>query len=145
MQLKRDTDFALRILFCIKQNQDKKDAESPGGLTLTEIAKQTGVPKLAAGRICDRLQVKGMIRLSGEQEHMEKTYSSTEELLTFSLLDIIEAVEGTGQLFAVFNRNSSMYRSCRGQIMKAQKRAENALAKTTLDILFGSHKQPSPE
>ena len=145
MQLKRDTDFALRILFCLKQNHDKKDAEGPGGLTLTEIAKRAGVPKLAAGRICDCLQARGMIRLSGGQEHTEKAYFSAEELLTFSLLDIVEAVEGTGQLFAVFSRNSSMYRSCGDQIMKAQQRAEDVLAKTTLDILFNSQKRQSPE
>ena len=77
MQLKRDTDFALRILFCLKQNHDKKDAEGPEGLTLTEIAKQTGVPKLAAGRICDCLQARGMIRLSGDREYTEKEYSSS--------------------------------------------------------------------
>ena len=136
MLLKRDTDVALRILFCLKQNCEKKDTGETSGLTLTQISIQTGVPKLTAGRICDRLMVKGMIYLSREQEQSEKAYYSTEELGAFSLLDVVEATERTGKIFDVFDRSSTMYKHCKERIMKTQKRTEDVLSKTTLNSFF---------
>ena len=59
MQLKRDTDYALRIMICTakhiqKNNQDK-------GVLKTDIATDTGIPKPAFNRICSRLEEKGML------------------------------------------------------------------------------------
>lgn len=136
MLLKRDTDVALRVLFCLKQNCERNDAEGSRGLTLAEIAKRTGVPKLTAGRICDCLLARGMIHQSLEQNQSEKIYYSTKELGSFSLLDVVKATERTVQIFGLFDRNSNMYKHCRDRIMDTQKIIENLLSKTTLDSFF---------
>jgi len=139
MQLKRDTDFALRMLFCLKQHRDNTEIDESNGLTLTEIAAQTGVPRIVAKRICECLQAKKVLFVSYNQEDDEKTFYSAGDLSAFSLLDVIEAVEGTGRLFAAFSRSSSMYKNCKDQILKIQKKTENILSKTSLDSFLSTN------
>lgn len=136
MQLKRDTDFAIRILFCLNLNHAADHPAIRKGVTISEIAVQTGTPKLVAGRVCESLKEKGMIYLIDEPFATEKAYYSTEELLNYSLLDVIEAVEGTGEIFAVFDKRSEAYKKCEEQILKIQKKTERLLAKATLGSLF---------
>ena len=110
MQLKRDTDYAIRILYCLRQNGDVGHTGERKGMTLSEIAMQTGTPKLVAGRVCESLKEKGMIAAAG-QDRAERSYCSTETQSEYSLLDVIEAVEGTCQLFAVFDKRFAGYKS----------------------------------
>ena len=136
MQLKRDTDYALRILYCLKLNNDDRGADTTHGMTLTEIAAQTGTPKIVAGRVCENLKENGMIQMISEQEAAERVYASDGTLLNTTLLDVIEAVEGTGQLFAVFDKRSAVYKNCEMQIQNVQKRTDKVLARATLGKLF---------
>lgn len=135
MQLKRDTDYAIRILYCLRQNGDVGHTGERKGMTLSEIAMQTGTPKLVAGRVCESLKEKGMIAAAG-QDRAERSYCSTETQLEYSLLDVIEAVEGTCQLFAVFDKRFAGYKSFENQIRKIQKQTEGVLAGATLGVLF---------
>ena len=68
MQLKRDTDYAVRILYCLNQNYATDNSGEKKGVTLSEIAMQTGTPKLVAGRVCDSLKEKGIIFSISEQD-----------------------------------------------------------------------------
>jgi|GEM_PF-1315329 len=136
MQLKRDTDYAVRILYCLHQNHVADKSAVRKGVTISEIAMQTGTPKPVAGRICESLKEKGMIYLTDEQPATEKAYYSTEELLKYSLLDVIEAVEGTGEIFAVFDKRSEAYKSCEGWLLRVQMKTEGVLAKATFESLF---------
>ena len=105
-------------------------------MTLTEIAAQTGTPKIVAGRVCENLKENGMIQMISEQEAAERVYASDGTLLNTTLLDVIEAVEGTGQLFAVFDKRSAVYKNCEMQIQNVQKRTDKVLARATLGKLF---------
>lgn len=135
MQLKRDTDYAIRILYCLRQNGDVGHTGERKGMTLSEIAMQTGTPKLVAGRVCESLKEKGMIAAAG-QDRAERSYCSTETQSEYSLLDVIEAVEGTCQLFTVFDKRFAGYKSFENQIRKIQKQTEGVLAGATLGVLF---------
>ena len=135
MQLKRDTDYAIRILYCLRQNGDVGHTGERKGMTLSEIAMQTGTPKLVAGRVCESLKEKGMIAAAG-QDRAERSYCSTETQSEYSLLDVIEAVEGTCQLFTVFDKRLAGYKSFENQIRKIQKQTEGVLAGATLGVLF---------
>lgn len=136
MQLKRDTDYAVRILYCLNQTEDTAVSTAAKGLSLSEIAMRTGMPKVVAGRVCESLKDKGVVSLTSDPEAVEKVYCSSKDLLNYSLLDVIEAVEGNCQLFAVFDKRSIGYKNCEEQLQKVQKRTERVLAKATLSSLF---------
>ncbi|MBQ8975461.1 MAG: Rrf2 family transcriptional regulator [Oscillospiraceae bacterium] len=135
MQLRRDTDYAVRILFCIKEDYDRRKRKG-SGLTLSEIAAHVGIPKLVAGRLCERLSAGGIIKSKMEQESEEKIYYTTDGLSSKSLLDVIEVMEETGKIFAVFDKRSSMYKSCEDSLQQVQSSLENVLKGTALKELF---------
>ena len=141
MQLKRDTDVAIRILYCLNQNRESQSAGETNGLTLAALAAQTGVPKTVVGRICEYLYRDGMIRLSPEMENGEKTYFAGEELLSVSLLKVVTAVEGTVQLFAVFDQTSAAYKRGQTQIKTVQEKVERVLSETRMGQLLEGKKE----
>lgn len=127
MQLKRDTDFALRILFCLKQAGTGATKDGPGGCSLTELAVRTGLSKTVAGRICDTLAANGILLPHYESETGEESCYSIREPGDCSLLDVVVAAEGTGRIFAVFDRRSDMYHHCEQKIQTIQDRTESLL------------------
>lgn len=139
MQLKRDTEYAVRILYSLCQNRDNEKLTETKGETLIEISTQTGIPKTVAGRVCDNLVVKGIICRSDDPYETNKVYYSSKELSGYSLLDVIEAVEGTGKLFEVFDKRSEVYKNCEEQFLEIQKKTELLLTKATLYNLFNTH------
>ena len=134
MQLKRDTDYAFRVLYCLNERYKATRGRARRGLTLTEIASRAGIPKTAAERVCSGLYEKGLINLSVGKNHY---YSAANHLLNYSLLDVIEAVENTGKIFAVFDRITPMYKSCGEQINLAQEKCEQMLASISVGSLLG--------
>ena len=136
MQLKRDTDYALRVLYCLKQHDEANPKHQSSGLTLSEIAAQTGLTRLVAARICECLCDKGILRESKRPDKEDTIFSPRQALSSLTLLDVVVDVEGTGQLFAVFDKKSAAYRSCEAEMMSVQRNAEKVLAQTTLDSLF---------
>ncbi|MBR2666575.1 MAG: Rrf2 family transcriptional regulator [Oscillospiraceae bacterium] len=137
MQLKRDTDYAIRILFCLKETIETDPEREQKKIALSEIAAQARIPKTTALRICGYLSEKGMIHLIREGEDGENEYYAAPLLLERSLLDVIEAVEGTGRIFAVFDRKSHMYRKCGKGIEKLQRKHERLLSSASLEGLIG--------
>lgn len=141
MQLKRDTDFALRIIFCLKQEAEQKRASQRSGLTLSEIASRTEVPKITAGRICDALEEGGLIAVLQTKDNAEKAYVFGDKLWRFSLLEVIEALESTGQLFSVFDQRSLMYQNCKESFSEVQEKVAAILKESSMERLLDTEKK----
>lgn len=135
MQLKRDTDYALRILHCLKDPIEGAPKERRG-LTQSEIAAQAKIPRATVGRICDCLCESEMICFARDGENDAKLYSLTDGLNRKTLLDVVEAVEGTGKLFAVFDRKTPMYRGGEAVFDSVQAGCEGLLAAVSLGDLL---------
>ena len=138
MQLKKDTDIALRILYCLYQNNSGNDLGTARGLTLLEIATQTETPLIVIRRVCESLKARGIITLLSEFDSEEISYCASKELLEHSMLDVVEAIEGNCQIFAVFDQRSLLYRDCAKQIQKIQNKTETLLNNAKLGSIFKS-------
>lgn len=105
MQLKRDTDYAIRILLVMAEPAlSKKELQ---GLDLKTICEKTSVPRQIAIRLCGLLSDAGFIKK--EETDGSTTYIPESDLLEKTVLDIIDAVEGQSNLFAVFDRRAAIY------------------------------------
>ena len=137
VQLKRDTDYALRVLSSIRESgQTDRRAR---GLTQLEISRQSGIPRLAVGRIC--LHVKAP-QTAGGQETGDPRYYTPDGFAGLTLLDVVEASEGTGKIFAVFDRQSPMYRECEEQIRAVEDTVEQELRNVSLKTFLKMHNNP---
>ncbi len=134
MQLKRDTDYALRILFCIGENR-AADPKAEKGLGVPALHTQTDVPRISLKRLCDRL-VEKKILLSQKTAGGESRYFPGRDLSQLSLLEVIRAVEGSAPLFAVFDKKSRFYVQNAQQIEALQAAAEEPLSQWTLGDFF---------
>lgn len=134
MQLKRDTDYAIRMLYCIGQEYFDED-KTLWGTTITNLSRQSGVPKEIVRRICKRLEKAGFIECVST-EKKELAYIPTEGYQNQTLFNVIEAVEDTGQLFAVFGKNYQPYKTYGPKLETAQKKIEKILQGTKLGTLF---------
>ena len=56
MQLKRDTEYALRILYAIAGSSVPRKNPPHIGVTLNEISALSGVPRVGIDRICSQLE-----------------------------------------------------------------------------------------
>lgn len=104
MQLKRDTDYAIRILLVMAEPVPDKELQ---GLKIKTICEKTDIPRQIALRLCNLLSGLGFIKKEGEGE--SATYTPESNLPEKTVLDIIKAVEGQSNLFAVFDRRTEMY------------------------------------
>lgn len=58
MQLKRDTDYALRILLCVA----KENSQNGEGMTAIELSKSVSVPAAITARLCRKLAEAKLLR-----------------------------------------------------------------------------------
>lgn len=140
MQLKRDTDYALRILFCLKDTLISDTHTRQKSIPLTKLSSEIKVPKITTKRICDSLVEKGLIHVHAESGIGGRTYYVTHFMLKHSLLDVVEAVEHTGKIFAVFDKSSYLYKQCENALERAQGEYEKLLADTLLEQLLEEDK-----
>ena len=142
MQLKRDTDYALRVLFCIQDNQEI--GRQAKGMRPSELSSRSGVPKLAIRRICEQLsdgdilQYRVVSAVRGKAKE-ERAYYSRDGFAGITLLDVVETMEGTGKIFSVFDQQSPMYGKCEEQILAVQDKAEQTLRSVSLKTFLGMH------
>ncbi len=139
MQLKRETDYALRILLYIGQRCSDETAPCEG-VSIFDISSQTGIPRIRAGRICGYLKETGLIRETASETH-ETLYAPGEGLLQRSLLDIVAVTEYNTHLFAVFDRQSQLYRSQARQFQKIEAEIEEILSNIPLQALLQGEEQ----
>ena len=140
MQLKRDTDFAMRTLYCLNQNNDTTDPDKPAGLSLSEISMQTGVPRPTLVRLCEKLEAYEIIHSLPEENNTDPIYYSGSALLNVSLLDVIVVIEGSGEIFSVFDHRSVVYSDCGCQLQRVQNSVEKILNNASMKILFGTRR-----
>lgn len=133
MQLKRDTDYALRILYCLSTNPSYENSFN-SGLTISEIARRTNLQKLIVKRLCDLLEPLGFINISVTETY--PLFSASEGLGSHSLLDVIEGVEGRTTLFAVFSHDSLLFEQCRKKLQRTEAKFQSSLKRILLSDLF---------
>jgi len=131
MQLKRDTDYALRILLYIGEQWPYRDA-SGDGFSVSEISSQTGIPKISANRICGYLEIKDTLS-SRKTDDNDALYYPGPAFYRKSLLDVLEATEQGANLFAVFDKKSGLYKKQNRQLKKIQNEVEHVLSSTTIE------------
>ena len=134
MQLKRDTEYALRIQFCFESGNAQEEAPSQS-LTINELCVGTGIPRIGLVRICARLEEAGFIR-SETGETGEVCYRHTDSLKNATLLDIIRVTEPGSQLFGVFDRSSLFYKAREHQLQAYQDRFEQFLSQLTMGSIL---------
>jgi len=137
MQLRRDTEYALRILAII--GEKRTDRTSPGGVTLSEISAQSGVPRVGVDRICGYLESAVFIE-SGKGENGEVLYFPAAGFSDRSLLDVMQITEHGTQLFAVFDKSSSLFVNAGQALQSVQAGVERTLSTLTLADLMAQKK-----
>ena len=133
MQLKRDTDYALRIMICTAKHIQKNNYDK--GVLKTDIATDTGIPKPAFNRICSRLEEKGMLYTATGAKG-EKLLFPGVDFWQQSILTIGEAVEGNMKVFILFDKNASPAPYYKESLTKAQKNLEDVLSDATLESML---------
>jgi len=137
MQLRRDTEYALRILFHIGAECLSRQAQWDGP-TLSEISSKAGVPKVIAGRICGVLEENEVI-VSKKAPGGELLYRPGPAYERSSVLDIILLTEHNAKLFAVFDKNSSFYRAQGSRLQLIQAQLEKELSALKIKDFFAKN------
>ncbi len=137
MQLKRDTDYALRIMLCLTDQCLVKQT-APNGLSMLDISALTGIHKLSAERICgDLVRGRFIIRRTGKGR--EVRFLPREGLGDASLLEVVTATENSADLFAVFDRRARPYQRSGALLRHIEEQSKELLSQTTIhDLLDGS-------
>lgn len=144
MQIKRDTEYALRILFAMGERCPEKDGPMTG-LSINEITMSSGVPRVGVDRLCRRMASAGLIteRKGGGGELL---FCSSQDMRRATLLDVMKITEDGISLFAVFEKNSPFYRSAGIKLQGLQEETEALLSCLTVgDLLNAEKNEKSPE
>lgn len=104
MQLKRDTEYALRLLFCAMQSMKQQDK----GLSSMELSRKAGVPITIGNRLCQTLEEAHLINVMESSDGRRK-YIFKNNTKKKTIYDVILAVEGSVEIFAVFDPSSPLY------------------------------------
>ena len=123
MQLKRDTEYALRILYAVAERSAPEDEPSRGGATLNEISALSGVPRAGTDRVCPLLASAGFLT-SRTENGGDVLYAAAEDLSDRSLIDLAAVTEQGFPLFAVFDRDSAFFSRNGRRLARLQRRAE---------------------
>lgn len=137
MQLKRDTDYAIRILLVMAEPAlSKKELQ---GLDLKTICEKTSVPRQIAIRLCGLLSDAGFIKK--EETDGSTIYIPESDLLEKTVLDIIDAVEGQSNLFAVFDRRAEIYTKYGFALASVNAALSDELNKITIQTILDWEQQ----
>jgi len=134
MQLKRDTEYALRILLAAAEKAAPR-GEPPQGVTLNEISALSGVPRVGIDRICAQLESAGLLQ-SRRAKNGERLYAAASALYQKSLLDLLLAMEQGVPLFAVFDKGSGFFSKNEKRMLHLQEKADRLLDGEKLEDYF---------
>ena len=132
MQLKRDTEYAMRIMVYIAESLKKN--ENRTGAPSSDVIANTGIPMITFNRICGRLADNGMIRKDIGDDG-EKWLYPGDRFWEESILSIGEAVEGNMKIFAIFDKNSYLLQSYGKKLLETQSSLDQILSGITLASL----------
>jgi len=131
MQLKRETDYALRLL--IKMSGGAVCADSVK--SVRELCVEADVPYIIASRILSNLKEKGVVCIA-DSEKSKSGYYLNENASRLSLYELILIIEGNAELFAVFDKSNSAYDLCRERLLMTEKEVQYRLCDVSLTDLI---------
>ena len=131
MQLKRDTDYALRLLLCTA----RQTQENTSGISLQTLSKETHVPITIATRLCSKMEDADLLKIANSSEK-SKRYLLGEDTINKTLYDVICAIEGHRDIFAVFDRTTELFSIGKARFQIAQGQFEDAMNEVTLQQLI---------
>lgn len=134
MQLKQDSDYALRILLKIGNRYGDQNTAFCG-MSLSELSIGTGIPRVRVERICKSLKSDSLL-LEEKRVGKELRYYPAAGFEQRSLLDAIKTVERGVRLFALFDRKNELYRTAGAQLQELQDTVERAMAGITIGDLL---------
>lgn len=127
MQLKRDTDYALRIiLYIVKQSEPEKT-----WLSIYDLSKNTAVSPAIIARLCRSLAEAKILNVTPSTDKTVK-FALRRGAMKKTVLDIIRAVEGHNDLFAVFNRSTELYCICKDYFDETEQQFTDSLEALTI-------------
>ncbi len=136
MQLKRDTDYALRILLCAA----KQNPENKLGMTVPEFSKNASVPATIAARLCRNLTDAKFLNVSDPSDGCVR-YMLRQSAFQKTILNVICAVEDHRDLFAVFDRSTELYAICKDYFDKVNHQFSSSLNSITIAELLEKTKK----
>lgn len=127
MQLKRDTDYALRLLLCAARQTCGKAS----GISLQDLSRETMVPTAIATRLCLKMTDADLLQ-PAVNSGKAKRYLLGKGAMNKTLYDVICAVEAHNDIFAVFDRSTELFSSGSSYFQRVEQELESALNKVTL-------------
>ena len=135
MHLKRDTDYALRILLYIAEYLRKNRGSS--GVISSEIVSKTGVPMVSYSRISEILEMNEVIQKITNNEGEIRIYPGR-RFWEQNLKSIAEMVERNIDIFLLFDWNYYHLLSYGHQLNQVQRVLDKALHEVTISSLIES-------
>lgn len=133
MQLKRDVDYALRLLLCVAKQKQTKGKKN--GLTVLELSKNTAIPMTIVSRLCNKMKEERLLKVQ-ELCTNNIEYTIGRNTLNKTLFDVIRAIEGCSGLFSVFDKSTALYKHCQPYFEKIERQFEVSLEDITLKELL---------
>ena len=127
MQLKRDTDYALRLVLGVAKYADEN------GILLVELCRHASVPQTIAARLCSKLVKAELLKENKTESQM--TYSGGDNFQNKTLLDVVQAIEGTADMFAVFDRSTELYACGKYEFALSERQLTESLGGISLQKL----------
>ena len=140
MQLKRDTDFALRLLLCVAEHGCKENDAIP----LQTLSTRAKVPVTIAGRLCTKMVDSGLLQCVCKPGGA-RGYLPTASLCGKNLYDVICAIEGHDDLFAIFDKSTALFASGLKVFARADQKFVDAMKQVTLHQLMENSREFSEE
>lgn len=131
MQLKRDTDFALRLLLCAAEQGCKETNAIP----LQTLSTRAKVPVTIAGRLCTKMADSGLLQYVCKPGGA-RGYLPAPDLCGKTLYDVICAIEGHDDLFAIFDKSTALFVNGIECFELTEQRFEDAMNLVTLRQLM---------
>ncbi len=128
MQLKRDTDYALRLMLGVAKYADEN------GILLVELCRHASVPQTIASRLCSKLVKTGFLREN--KAGSQSLYFAGDDIRNKTLLDVVQAIEGTADMFAVFDHSTELYACGKYEFALAERQLAESLGGISLQRLI---------
>ncbi len=128
MQLKRDTDYALRLILSTAEYAGEN------GISLPEMCKQATVPRTIASRLCPKLV--GAELLKERCISKQPVYFLGDDVHGKTLLDVVLATEETVDMFAVFDHCTELYTSVKDEFESTEQKLIKSLSEVNLHKLI---------
>lgn len=128
MQLKRDTDYALRLMLGVAKYADEN------GIPLAELCRHSSVPQTIATRLCSKLVKAGFLK--DNKANNQLLYFAGDNIQNRTVLDVVRAIEGTTDMFVVFDHSTELYACGKHEFALSQRQLESSLSDIRLKKLI---------